>query len=63
MCYDFYSCPFEPDICYPECGTHDECRACSWCKVACVMDNNSHQRLSTVSTVIHTAEEKYHYYD
>ena len=33
MCYDFYSCPFEPDTCYPGCGIHLECYSCSWCKV------------------------------
>ena len=33
MCYDFYSCPFEPDTCYPGCGLHLECYSCSWYKV------------------------------
>lgn len=33
MCYDFYSCPFEPDTCYPGCGLYLECYSCSWCKV------------------------------
>ena len=33
MCYDFYSCPFERDTCYPGCGLHLECYICSWCTV------------------------------
>ena len=33
MCYDFYSCPFEPDTCNPGCGLHLACYSCSWCKV------------------------------
>ena len=33
MCYDFYSCPFEPDICIPPCGAHEECKNCEWIKI------------------------------
>lgn len=30
MCYDFYSCPFEPDSCNPGDGEHPECADCAW---------------------------------
>lgn len=32
MCYDFYSCPFEPDTCTPPCGEQEECQDCEWAK-------------------------------
>lgn len=33
MCYDFYSCPFEPDTCTPPCGEQEECQDCEWAKI------------------------------
>lgn len=34
MCYDFYFCPFEPDICIPPCGEYEECQNCEWRKIS-----------------------------
>ena len=33
MCYDFYSCPFEPDTCIPPYGDREECKNCEWAKI------------------------------
>ena len=33
MCYDFYSCPFEPDTCTPPCVEQEECQDCEWAKI------------------------------
>jgi hypothetical protein len=38
MCYDFYSCPFDPDTCIPPCGEHEECKDCEWEKTTATKD-------------------------
>ena len=32
MCYDFYSCPFEPETSVPGYELRLACYSCSWCK-------------------------------